>query len=240
MSATETHWKGVREHIQSLECYTLEHTIELLLTTFPYEDFFGKGKNRTLYKSDPVLYASVLKHSEVLEEKLSEQGTYYGSYNLKHRLKFLVECNADIENLRCSCGRTYNWTRYCRQCPEPKKTFLGKKHSDETRRKIRLSTLDYLESVKGQVIPRYNKSSIELIEQYGAEHGYNFRHAENGGEFRVPGLGYFVDAYDQENNVVLEIDEIQHFNNGELRPEDVRRQKEIEEHLNCTFIRIRV
>ena len=45
---------------------------------------------------------------------------------------------------------------------------------------MRLSTLKYLENLKGQLAPRYNKDSIELIEEYGKANGYKFMHAENG------------------------------------------------------------
>jgi hypothetical protein len=117
------------------------------------------------------------------------------------------------------------------------RTMFG---ADETRLKQRLSTISYLESLHGQLAPRYNKSSISIIEQYGKEHGYNFQHAENGGEYHIGELGYWVDGYDKEKNVVIEIDESYHFqNDGSLTKRDIQRQSEIEKHLNCKFVRIR-
>jgi very-short-patch-repair endonuclease len=54
-------------------------------------------------------------------------------------------------------------------------------------------------------------------------------------------LGYWVDGYDKEKNVVIEIDEKQHFDiNGNLLEKDIRRQKEIEKYLDCKFIRLRI
>jgi hypothetical protein len=48
------------------------------------------------------------------------------------------------------------------------------------------------------------------------------------------------DAYDKENNIVLEIDERHHYDsNGNLKDKDARRQLEIEEFLKCKFIRIK-
>lgn len=59
--------------------------------------------------------------------------------------------------------------------------------------------------------------------------------------FFIAELGYWVDAYDKEKNVVLEVDERHHYNiDGSLREKDVIRQKEIEEFLSCKFIRIRI
>ena len=104
---------------------------------------------------------------------------------------------------------------------------------------MRKSTLKYLEKTKGQVIPRYNINSIPIIEEYGKQYGYNFKHAENGGEYHVKELGYWLDAYDIDKNIVLEIDEKHHFDrNGNLKEKDLIRQREIENLLNCKFIRI--
>lgn len=83
----------------------------------------------------------------------------------------------------------------------------------------------------------YNKNGIALIEQFGFHNGYNFIHAENGGEIRL--LSYFVDGYDKENNVVIEIDEKQHFNkDGSLIDYDIVRQNRIMNYFKCSFIRI--
>ena len=86
---------------------------------------------------------------------------------------------------------------------------------------------------------RYNPESIPIIEKYGNENNYNFKHAENGGEYQVPGTRYFVDGYDIENNIVLEYDESHHFTpDGKLRKVDIERQENIIKILNCKFIRI--
>jgi len=74
-----------------------------------------------------------------------------------------------------------------------------------------MARLAHIERQKGQVIPSYNPESIQLIEEFGRENGYRFQHAENGGEFRVPELGYFLDGYDAIANVAIEIDEDHHF-----------------------------
>ena len=105
---------------------------------------------------------------------------------------------------------------------------------------MRLSTLDYIKSMKGQVIPRYNKSSIKVLEEYAEKNNLRLMHAENGGEFFIKELGYFVDGYDPINNVVVEFDERYHFDsNGELKQKDRERESKIKKLLNCTFIRIK-
>jgi hypothetical protein len=90
------------------------------------------------------------------------------------------------------------------------------------------------------LFPNYNVNAIPIIEEYGKQYGYNFQHAENGGEYYVEGLGYYLDGYDKEKNAVIEIDESHHFNkDGSLRKRDVIRQEKIEKLLGCKFIRIR-
>lgn len=87
--------------------------------------------------------------------------------------------------------------------------------------------------------PFYNPKACELIEKYGERHEYNFQHAENGGEQFVEELGYWVDGYDEEENVVIEVYENHHYKNGKLREDDKRREEEIKNYLKCKFIRIK-
>ena len=65
-------------------------------------------------------------------------------------------------------------------------------------------------------------------------------HAENGGEYFIKELGYFLDAYDPIHNIALEIDEKHHFNtDGNLKDKDLERQLQIETLLGCRFERIK-
>lgn len=83
--------------------------------------------------------------------------------------------------------------------------------------------------------PNYNRKSISIIEEFGRKHGYNFQHAENGGEVMViskQGNAYYLDGYDKKNNVVVEYYEKQHRQQKEY---DKIRQDEITERLGCEF-----
>jgi hypothetical protein len=122
------------------------------------------------------------------------------------------------------------------------KVMTGRIFSDEHRRKLRLANIKRISEIKfngGQLIPGFNPNACKLIDEYGKQHGYNFQHALNGGEYYIKELGYWVDGYDKENNVVIETDEKHHFDfYGNLREKDVNRQKEITEYLKCKFIRL--
>lgn len=84
-------------------------------------------------------------------------------------------------------------------------------------------------------IPNYNKSSIRIIDEYAKLHGLNFQHAENGGEVYLKELGYWLDAYDRDKNVVLEY--MEKFHNRKVEY-DERRKKEIVNLLGCIYIEI--
>jgi hypothetical protein len=109
----------------------------------------------------------------------------------------------------------------------------GKHLSEETRRKMRLAALNRIEKLHGPVYPNYNPSACTLIEEYGKANGYLFQHAENGGEYHIPELGYWVDGYDKEKNVVIEVYEPFH---RRTSTRDAARKGEITKHLGCEFI----
>ena len=86
---------------------------------------------------------------------------------------------------------------------------------------------------------RYNKNAIKFFNNLSKEKGWNLQHAENGGEFYT-GIGFWLDAYDKERNIVVEYDEPAHYNdikNNILREKDLKRQKEIIDHLHCEYWR---
>jgi len=91
------------------------------------------------------------------------------------------------------------------------------------------------------IVPNYNPEGCRMIDKYGNENNYNFQHAENGGEYHIKELGYWVDGYDKERNTVIEIDEYHHFDrDGNISEKDVQRQKEITDFLGCKFVRLRI
>jgi len=170
-----------------------------------------------------------------------------------HSYKKMWECNKYNRRCRKCAGiarRGYTHTEHAKdkiKKARAKQTtpWLGKKRPDmigdnnpakrpEVRKKLRKAALDRLKR-KGQVIPNYNPEGCRAIDEYGKQHGYNFQHAENGGEFHIKELGYWVDGYDKEKNVVVEYDEPHHNKKIDV---DKRRQLEIEKHLGCQFIRI--
>jgi len=110
----------------------------------------------------------------------------------------------------------------------------------EVRRKLRLYAIKRAKELGGQICPRYNPKACAHFDLLMSKTDTHIQHAQNGGEFYIKELGYFLDGYDRENNIAYEWDEDHHFDvKGKLLKKDIRRQKEIEKLLNCTFIRIK-
>jgi hypothetical protein len=232
-------YQKIKAKLDSIEyLYSIEDTRTMLLENDLWTYYFGRAKNRTMINDDPVLYKSIMYHSLILETTMKQQNSFKWSYGFTNRIKFIVEHGGVIDNLKCKCGKTYNWTSFCRKCPDPKKTWTGRSHSEDTKLKQRISTLKYIHESAGQVSPRYNKSSIVILEAKAAELGItDLMHAENGGEYQV--AGYFLDGYSPSKNIAIEYDEKHHYKNGKLRKKDYDRQNQIERVLGCTFIRIK-
>lgn len=111
----------------------------------------------------------------------------------------------------------------------------------DVRRKIRKSVIERIEQNKldgNQLVPNYNPTACHYFNKLMEQTNTFIQHAENVGEYHIKELGYWVDGYDKENNIVYEYDEKHHFVNGKLKEKDKLRQKEIEEFLGCKFIRI--
>ena len=116
--------------------------------------------------------------------------------------------------------------------------LYGKEKDKEMRKKQRLSRLKHIEKNNGQVSPNYNPNAIPIIEEYGKKNGYNFQHAENGGEVCID--GYWPDGIDEKRKTIIEIDEPRHFNSdGTYKQKDIQRQIYLE-GLGYKFIRVKI
>lgn len=115
--------------------------------------------------------------------------------------------------------------------------WVGRKHSNDSKKKMRISAIERIKKYGLSFKPTYNRKSISIIENYGKNNGYNFIHAENGGEYNVPNTSFYVDGYDSINNIVVEFDEKRH-RVGKNKYTDKWRQDIIGEILKCKFVRI--
>jgi hypothetical protein len=114
----------------------------------------------------------------------------------------------------------------------------GIPHTEETKLLLRSKMVEKIRQEKGIISPNYNKTSCLYFEWLNKWNGWNGQYALNGGERYIKELGYWINYYEANHNVVVEWDEKRHYNpNGLLKKEDVRRMNRIKKHLNCRFFR---
>ena len=105
-------------------------------------------------------------------------------------------------------------------------------------RNKRLKTIKRIKKNKlngNQLTPNFNLDACRLFDEIMNEKNIHIQHAKNGGEHHIKELGYWVDGFDKENNVVYEFDEKYHKYQTE---KDLIRENEIKLFLKCEFIRI--
>jgi hypothetical protein len=116
-------------------------------------------------------------------------------------------------------------------------------HSEKSKEirsmKSRFYMIERLKKLNKNFHPPYNPKACQYFNKIMNDTNSFIQHAENGGEFFIKELGFWVDGYDIENNIVYEYDEKHHFINNKLKDKDIKRQNLITELLKCKFIRIK-
>jgi hypothetical protein len=191
------------------------------------------------------------KHSK--QKRINTNINIYGCENVRQSpiIKKIIKNNTNYEKLGKNVSKTLQtfskekWKEIRKKAIITMMERYGVPNAacfDHTRQKMRLTTIKNIQYKKNNgfpVYPNFNYKACEIIDEYGKQNNYNFLHALNGGEYFINELGYWVDGYDVNNNIVIEIDESYHFDEkDELREKDIKRQKEIEEFLKCKFIRL--
>ena len=108
--------------------------------------------------------------------------------------------------------------------------WIGKPHSEETKCKLRMTTINFLK--KRGILPstrNYNPKACEFIDKLNKEKGWNLQHALNGGEVEL--YGYFVDGYDKEKNIIFEYDELSHERRNR-KQKDLTKQNSLIKQIN--------
>jgi len=108
--------------------------------------------------------------------------------------------------------------------------------TEETRQKIREKIIKRIKNQTGQNFPCYNPKACKLFEQLNKKFGLNIRHAENGWEVQI--CGYFPDAIDFGNCLIIEFDEKYHINQKRKLKDEIRQSNLIKE-TGFTFVKIK-
>jgi hypothetical protein len=120
-----------------------------------------------------------------------------------------------------------------------KNPMFGKhfKHSDETIRRMRIRRINEITDKNGFCFPNFNPKSVEYFKLLEKDRGWNGCYVGKNKEYLIEGLGYFVDYYEPNLNIVVEYDEQRHYVHDQLKEKDVKRMNEIKNYLHCRFLR---
>ena len=115
-------------------------------------------------------------------------------------------------------------------------SFKGKHHTKEHKQRLREWQNERIKEFGGGA--NFSEKACKYIDCLNEKNGWNLQHALNGGEITC--LGYWLDGYDKDLNIVFEYDEPKHYKDREnniLKDKDIERQNEIIENLHCKFYR---
>lgn len=118
----------------------------------------------------------------------------------------------------------------------------NRKHTDDSKIKMRKSAINRIlhqKRIGTQSFPTVNPMENLFFEKMEKERGWDgIYHGKTGKQYYIESLGYFVDYYEPNLNIVVEYDEPRHYKaNGLLKEKDVKRMGEIKNNLHCKFIR---
>ena len=165
-----------------------------------------------------------MSHCDYHHECLGTQKKLRPS-ELNHSMNWENKTEEELCEIRKKSGKTYSEKM---KLGEKIPSFLGKHHSEKSKEKTRISTINYINKTKGNCRARYSIKGCEYINKLNEEKGWNLQHAENGGEICI--AGYFLDGYDKDLNIVFEYDEAKHYKdiqNNILKDKDIQRQQNI-------------
>lgn len=118
----------------------------------------------------------------------------------------------------------------------------GKYHTDESKRKMRISAIKRIKEnnfIGRKMYPSVNpkeKNYFLTLEEKNNWDGIFF--GKNNNQFLIESLGYFVDYYEPNKNIIVEYDETKHYDKDwSLKLKDIKRQEEIIKTLHCKFYR---
>jgi hypothetical protein len=114
--------------------------------------------------------------------------------------------------------------------------FYGKKHDEESRIKMRISALNRVVKNNGHI--NIGKNETKYFIKLEDEMKWNgIFYGKNNNQYIIKDLGYSLDYYEPNLNIVVEYDEPRHYIRGNLRQKDMQRMIEIKNALKCRFFR---
>jgi endogenous inhibitor of DNA gyrase (YacG/DUF329 family)/very-short-patch-repair endonuclease len=135
------------------------------------------------------------------------------------------------KNKRCKL-KADRKNQLCRSCS--RSTIIFGPMNEIQKKKISISHIKRMKKFSSSLKSSFNPKACEYFNNINKEKHWNLKHALNDGEKQI--LNYFLDAYDERLNIVVEYDE-HHHNYPKQKLKDIKRMNEIINHLHCKFYR---
>lgn len=202
-------------------CVSKEGTSMEKIKQTCFEKYGVASTNSLQWKKDKIKDTMIKKYGADNIFKTEEFKEYNKQYNLE---KYGVEYNSQSKEVQEKVKQTnmknlgVEW---------PMQSPLVREKAFKSRAEFLKEHPEYLESNK--IVPSIGKNETQILNEIEQKENIKI-------ERQYPILGYVVDGYCKETNTVYEVDEVYHLNQKE---QDAERQKNIEQHLSCKFIRIK-
>jgi len=178
------------------------------------------------------------KHSKetlkMLSDKFKGQGNpQYGKYG-KHHPKYGISKGSVEHHSIQSKLKISNANKLYAKLPG----YKNPAKRQDVRRKIRLSVIKHIQNkIQKDLRPCYNSEACNFIDELNRKNNWNLRHALSGGEHYIRELGFWLDGYDKDKNIVFEYNERKHYNiDGSLKERDINRMNEIKKLYGCKYL----
>jgi len=181
-----------------------------------YDEAFGKDKSKKIKKK----ISKKLKGHKLSKESIE---------------KMKKNINKGFKN-----GRTV-WNKGLTKETDSRinKSATTMKNNIKKFNNMRLGAIKRIKKQNGQISPSYSIDACKFFKEIDKKYNLNGQHAEHKGEYHIKELGYFLDYYEPELNLIIEWNENKHYDNGRLTAKHLTRQDQIKRKLKCTFINIR-
>lgn len=184
-------------------------------------------------------------HNNIGKKRSEESKSKMASSQFNNHNKLGWRKHPHVDKFCLNCGKKLEGKqqKYCSNHCKNVQISTNREWTDEMRKNSRISTINWINVHKNygvRVVPGWSLKACEIFSKFDDEAKTSGQYAIKGGEFYIEELGYWVDYINHDKKIIIEYDESFHYKDGQLREQDIRRQKEIQKHFSdYNFFRIR-
>ena len=205
-----------------------------------------KGQKRT--KEFKEKLSKILKGKNTLEWYINKYGNRKGNIKYKEHCKNLSisqtgKKKSPITNEhRKKLSESHKGFKHSEKSKQKMienfKGMTNKKHSEKTKQSMRISAIKRIEEHHGICIPNFNLQACEFFQQFDKAMETQGQYATCEGEYQIKELGYFLDYFNPQIKLIIEIDEKYH-TQPKQKEKDLQRQQGIQKLFpDFEFVRI--